>query len=83
MAIPYRWWGYQKDQMMGVFIKAQCDLPLEAVLVWVLGTWATVMIYETILNLLRIRPDNPDRTYLQALAGHESDAARLKRYYMP
>jgi hypothetical protein len=81
LAIPYRWWGYQKDQMMGWFIRAQCDLPVEAVLVWSLATWAAVMVYETILNVLRIKAQAPGRTLLQALRGDETDVPPLKRYY--
>lgn len=82
LGIPYQWWGYQKDQMMGWFIKAQCDLPVEAVLVWTLGTWATVMVYETILNVLRIKERNPHRTVLQALRGDDADIPGLKQYYL-
>jgi hypothetical protein len=52
LGIPYGWWGYQRDQMMGIFIKPHCDLPIEAVLVWTLGSWTTVIIYETILTAI-------------------------------
>lgn len=52
LAIPCGWWGYQPDQMMGLFLKAHCDLPTEAVSVWTLGTWITVILYETILTAL-------------------------------
>jgi hypothetical protein len=52
LGIPYGWWAYQPDQMMGIFLKAHCDLPIEAVLVWTLGTWTTVIVYETILTAL-------------------------------
>lgn len=52
LGIPYGWWGYVPDQMMGIFLKPHCDLPLEAVLVWTLGSWTTVIIYETILTAL-------------------------------
>jgi hypothetical protein len=50
--VPYGWWAYVPDQMMGIFLKPHCDLPIEAVLVWTLGTWTTVIIYETILTAL-------------------------------
>lgn len=50
LAMPYGWWAYNPDQMMGIFIRPLCDLPLEAVLVWTLGSWTTVIIYETILT---------------------------------
>jgi hypothetical protein len=52
LGVPYGWWAYQPDQMMGVFLKPHCNLPIEAVLVWTLGTWTTVIIYETLLTAL-------------------------------
>ncbi len=52
LGIPYGWWGYQPDQMMGLFIKPACNLPVEAVLVWTLGSWTTAIVYETILTAL-------------------------------
>ena len=38
--------------MMGLFIKPFYNLPLEAVFVWTLGSWTTVIAYETILTAL-------------------------------
>ena len=81
LAIPYQWWGYQPDRMIGLRIRAQCDLPVEAVLVWTLGTWAAVMVYETVLNVLRIKVAQPDRAIHEALRGEERDVDLLKRYY--
>jgi hypothetical protein len=52
LGVPYGWWAYVPDQMMGIFLKPLCDLPIEAVLVWTLGSWTTVIIYETILTAL-------------------------------
>ncbi|MFO1499389.1 MAG: hypothetical protein U1G07_13500 [Verrucomicrobiota bacterium] len=52
LGIPYGWWGYVPDQMMGIFLKPHCDLPLEAVLVWTLASWTTVIIYETVLTAI-------------------------------
>lgn len=48
LASPYGWWGYQHAQMMGIYITAWNLLPLEAVVVWIAVTYATVVIYETI-----------------------------------
>jgi len=50
LAVPYGWWSYEPDQMLGIFLKPHCDLPIEAVFVWTLGSWTTVIIYETILT---------------------------------
>gem|GEM_PF-398610 len=52
LGVPYGWWAYEPDQMMGIFLKPHCNLPIEAVLVWTLGSWTTVILYETILTAL-------------------------------
>jgi len=46
LAVPYQWWGYQPEQMMGIFIPGWTNLPLEASLLWLVVTWATVTWYE-------------------------------------
>lgn len=48
LALPYGWWGYHEDVMMGIFIGAWSRLPLEAVLVWLAVTFTTVIIFEAI-----------------------------------
>lgn len=48
LASPYLWWGYQHDAMMGVYITAWNDLPLEAVFVWLAVTYTTVILYEVV-----------------------------------
>jgi hypothetical protein len=52
LAVPYQWWGYRKPQMLGLFINGFCGLPVEAALLWLAITWATIIIYETVLTLL-------------------------------
>lgn len=48
LAVPYGWWGYQPDQMMGLFIGAWANLPIEAVLVWIAVTYGTMIVYEIV-----------------------------------
>lgn len=48
LAVPYGWWGYQPGAMMGLKIRAWSDLPVEAVAVWLVVTFDTVIIYEVI-----------------------------------
>ena len=48
MAVPYGWWGYNHVYMMGVYITAWNDLPLEAVCVWIAVTYETAIVYEII-----------------------------------
>lgn len=46
LAIPYGWWGYQPQQMLGIQIGAWWGLPIEAVCVWVAVTYATAIVFE-------------------------------------
>jgi hypothetical protein len=46
LAVPYQWWGYRGEQMLGVFIPGWSGLPIEAALLWLVVTWATVTWYE-------------------------------------
>jgi len=46
LAVPYGWWGYRREAMMGVSIGAWAGLPLEAVGVWIAVTYATVIVFE-------------------------------------
>jgi len=48
LAIPYQWWGYKPEQMMGIFIDGWTNLPLEAAIVWLAVTYTTVIIYEMV-----------------------------------
>jgi hypothetical protein len=46
LAMPYRWWGYKPEQMMGLSIGAWAWLPIEAVCVWIAVTYGTVIVFE-------------------------------------
>ena len=48
LAMPYGWWGYQPNQMMGIFVTAWSYLPIEAVCVWIAVSFQTVMVYEVV-----------------------------------
>ena len=48
LALPYGWWNYQHRAMMGVFIGAWCDLPIEAVLVWLAVSYGAVILFEVV-----------------------------------
>ncbi len=48
LAIPYGWWGYRPQTMLGLFIGAWSGLPVEAVCVWFAVTYTTVITYEVI-----------------------------------
>ena len=48
MAVPYGWWGYQQERMMGLFVGAWAGLPIEAVTVWIAVTYGTTIVYEVV-----------------------------------
>jgi hypothetical protein len=48
MALPYGWWGYQSTAMVGIYIRAWHNLPIEAVFVWVGVTYSTLVVYEAV-----------------------------------
>jgi len=48
LALPYGWWDYRPEAMMGAPIGAWSNLPLEAPAVWIAVTFTTVIVYEVI-----------------------------------
>ncbi len=48
LAMPYGWWGFRPEAMMGLHIGAWSDLPIEEPLVWMAVSYATVIVYEII-----------------------------------
>jgi hypothetical protein len=48
LALPYGWWNFQHPRMIGLFVGAWSDLPIEEVFVWVAVTNATVIVFEVV-----------------------------------
>ena len=48
LALPYGWWNYQHPTMVGLFIGAWSNLPIEAVLVWLAVTYGSVILFEAV-----------------------------------
>jgi hypothetical protein len=48
LALPYGWWGFQDQAMIGLRITAWSGLPIEEVCLWVAVTYATVIVYEIV-----------------------------------
>ncbi|MCC7373491.1 MAG: hypothetical protein IT581_02460 [Verrucomicrobiales bacterium] len=77
LGLPYQWWDYQHARMLGIFIRPHCDLPIEALLVWFLGSWTTVMVHETILAGIRLRLATGKNVF-QILLGEAADLEAVK-----
>jgi hypothetical protein len=48
LALPYGWWSFQHRQMIGLFIGAWDDLPIEEVCVWIAVPYATAIVFEIV-----------------------------------
>ncbi len=48
LGIPYGWWGYRPQTMLGLTIGAWSGMPVEAVCVWFAVSFTTVITYEVI-----------------------------------
>lgn len=52
IAVPYQWWGFSLDEMLGLNINGFSGLPIEEPMLWMGVTWATIIIYEVVSTLL-------------------------------
>lgn len=48
LALPYGWWEYRKNILVGLHIGAWFGLPIEAACVWLAVSFTTVITYEVI-----------------------------------
>jgi hypothetical protein len=46
LGVPYQWWGYRHEYMAALQVRPWSGLPAEAVLVWALAPWTTIVVYE-------------------------------------
>lgn len=54
LGVPYGWWQYKHEPMLGIFIGAWGDLPLEAIIMWLIAAWAVTIMYE-VFRIVEIR----------------------------
>jgi lycopene cyclase domain-containing protein len=48
LALPYGWWGFEPEMMIGLTIGAWSGLPIEEVFLWFAVTFTTVVVFEVI-----------------------------------
>jgi len=46
LGVPYNWWNYNQSHMLGIRIAAWANLPIEAVLLWLVVAWDCIIAYE-------------------------------------
>lgn len=62
LGVPYDWWNYHHDQMLGIKVRAWADLPMEAVLLWLVIAWDCIIAFE--LFRVYFHMDRPVRAAL-------------------
>ena len=55
LGLPYGWWGYKPEYMLGLYFPGWSNLPLEGVFMWLVAAWAVASLFE----LLRERWSRP------------------------
>jgi lycopene cyclase domain-containing protein len=48
LALPYGWWNFRDEQMVGIRIVAWDYLPIEEVVLWITVTYTSVIVYEIV-----------------------------------
>lgn len=48
LALPYGWWNFRDEQMLGIRVTAWSFLPVEEVYVWIGVTYSSVIVYEIV-----------------------------------
>jgi len=46
LGVPYQWWGFRPEQMMGFSIAGFSGVPVEEPILWVAIVWASVIFFE-------------------------------------
>jgi hypothetical protein len=52
VALPYNWWNFQHHQMIGLFVGAWSQLPIEEVFVWIAVSYSAVIVFEVLKVLV-------------------------------
>jgi hypothetical protein len=66
LGVPYRWWAFNDDMMLGIFIGAWSALPIEEPLLWVMVSFTSIIMFETVKVVLHVR-EHHKITWVQAL----------------
>lgn len=78
LGLPYGWWGFREEQMLGIFITAWSRLPIEEVLVWSAVSYATAMVYE-VIRRWQASGRSAREAFLGAGIAHAKDAKVKQR----
>lgn len=68
LGMPYGWWYYKPEQMLGIHILAWGRLPIEAVLLWLVAGWGAIISFEFYRVLFHM--DRPLRDALIGIPVH-------------
>lgn len=55
LALPYQWWAFRDEQMLGIYINAWTRLPIEEPLLWIMVSFTTIIFFEAAKLYFHIR----------------------------
>ncbi|HYV96303.1 MAG TPA: hypothetical protein VE967_02485 [Gemmatimonadaceae bacterium] len=70
LGVPFDWWNYRHEHMIGISVRAWGDLPLEAVLLWIMSAWLSLIAFEFFRAYAHM-----NRRPTRALFGHRAGDA--------
>lgn len=66
LGVPYQWWGYKNEQMLGIFVDAWANLPAEEPTLWMTISFTTIIAYQSIKVFIALKAN---RRLKEALLG--------------
>lgn len=75
LGVPFDWWNYKEAQMLGIRVAAWSDLPIEAILLWVVVAWDCIVAYEICRVFLHMDGHEHPRSVRERLFGSAPDSS--------
>ncbi|MEM9530696.1 MAG: hypothetical protein AAGA23_07240 [Pseudomonadota bacterium] len=72
LGLPYQWWGFHDEQMLGIYVYAWSRLPIEEPLLWIMVSFTCIIFYEALKLYLSIR-EHQDLPRMQVLLPPKSE----------
>ncbi len=66
LGVPYQWWGFREDQMLGVPIAGFSGVPVEEPILWIAIVWASVIFFEMAHTILYVGFQDSGRAVVTA-----------------
>ncbi len=55
LGLPYQWWAFRDEQMLGLFVNAWTRVPIEEPFLWIMVSFTTIIFFEAAKLCFHIR----------------------------